>query len=155
MRAWGAASSRAAREQPLEIALHLPAASLVAAGEGRGIEDDAVEAFPTAGEARENIEDVVGEKPVPVGGEIVQGEVLPAAIERLLRKIDAHGLGSAQGRRDGKRAGVREGIEQLFHAHAPDEGSIRALVNEESRRVTGRKIERKAHPVLLHHRLQG
>ena len=98
----GAARSSAARSSVSKSLLDLEAPAFVAAREGGRIEDDCVEDFAAAREAGKDVEHIVGEKAMPGGVEAVEGEVLPAAIERLFREIDADRLRAAERRGDGK-----------------------------------------------------
>src|SRR5207249_4042722 len=84
-------------EEVLEIVLDLETAPAGAAGEGRWVQDEGVEFLAAAREARKDLEDVVGQEGMPGGGEAVEGEIFPAAVERFSGEIEAYGARSGQG----------------------------------------------------------
>ena len=118
-------------EEILEMLLHLPAASLVAAGKGGRIEDDHVELLSTPRQSRKNVEDVIGEKTMPCGGlDVIQGEVPASAVEGLLGKIDTNRAGASESGYDAERAGIGEGVQQSPRLDAPDKSAVGPLVEE-------------------------
>ena len=103
-------------EEVFEVELDLPAAAVVAVGEGGGIEHDHVEALAFAIEVGQCVEGVGGEETMAGGGEVVEGEVLFAASEGFFGEIDVDGFGAGEGGGDAETAGVGEGVEKAFGA---------------------------------------
>ncbi len=92
--------------------------AFVIAGEGGGIEDDAVEGAALAGEAFEPVEGVSFAEVVVVGVEIVGTEVFFGPVEIDLGEVEGGGGGSSifapEGGADGEGAGVGKGVEDGF-----------------------------------------
>ena len=118
------------RKQILDLFLHLPAPTPVAARKSGRIEDNDIELLSTPLQPGQDIEHVVGQKAVSLQRQVVQRKILPPPVERFLGEINAHRLRSSQRRHHGKRACIGQRIEQPPGRALPHKRPIGPLVEE-------------------------
>ena len=142
------------RKQILDLFLHLPAPTPVAARKSGRIEDNDIELLSAPLQPGQDIEHVVGQKSMSLQRQPVQLEILPSPVERFLGKIDAHRLRAGQRSHQGKGGGVGERVEQALGRALAHKRTVGPLVDEQSGGVTGSKIDPIAHAPLRHRRVQ-
>ena len=99
-----------------------------------------IEFFPAPRQSRQNFKNIIGEKAMIVCRQTVEREIFPAARERFFREIDIDRGCAGAGRGNRKRTSVSKAIEQFLWRAAPDKLPVRALIDKETDRVTGREI---------------
>ena len=123
--------------------------ALFVAGEGGGIENNAVELAALFGEAFEPMEGVAFAEVMFGGVLFVEAEVVLGPLEVGLAEVEGGGGGSGEGGADGEGSGVGEGVEdgvaglgEVAHPLA-----IVALVEEDALGVTGGEVDAVANAV--------
>src|SRR6476646_5580069 len=76
-----------------------------------------------------------------IRGQTIEADILPSAIERFLRQIHVYRFRPDFGGHGRKRTGVGKTVQDLFRARFADKLPVLALIDKESDRVSGAKID--------------
>src|SRR5207244_8932551 len=118
------------------------------------IENDHVEFFAAARQALQNGTHIVGNEFMSFGGKHVELERPPAALARLLGKLDIHRLRASGPSRHRERAGVSKSIQDPLRFQLSDEFAVFALIDEEPDRIANAEIDSEFETMLRCDRLQ-
>src|SRR5207244_11823350 len=118
------------------------------------IENDHVEFFAAARQALQNGTHIVGNEFMSFGGKHVELKVPPAALQRLLGKIDIHRLRASGRSRHRERAGVSKAIQDPLRFQLSDEFAVFALIDEDPDRIANAEIDSQFETMLRCDRLQ-
>ena len=122
----------AGEEKRFEFSIDAEGATAISVGEGGRIEDDGIELFLPAEQAREDAANVFCPEAVLGSAKIVPSIIFFTADETARRGVDVKGFGSDGGGNKAKGAGVGEKIEKFGRAESSKVGAIIPLIGEKA-----------------------
>ena len=142
-------------DQPRQVLLDAKNAS-VRPSEGRRIEHDEIKALPALGQTRHHLRRVIDEKAVSVRRiDPVQLKIASSIAEHALGRIDTARLRTRCRRANREAAGVGKKIEHALGAQTLDPSAVAILIEEQSRRIPGRRFHQISKPAFAHRHFTG
>ncbi len=122
----------AGEEERFELSINAEGATAISVGKGGRIEDDGIELFLPAEQARKDAASVFCPEAVLGPTKIVPSIIFFTADEAAEGGIDVKGFGTDGGGNEAEGAGVGEKIEKFSRAESTEVGTIFALVGKKA-----------------------
>ena len=131
----------AGEEERFEFSINSEGAAAISVGEGGRIEDDGIELFLAAEQARKNATNVFCPEAVLGPAKIVPSIIFFATDETAGGGVDVKGFGTDGGGNEAEGAGVGEKIEKFGRAESTEVGAIFSLIGEKAWRDTWGEVD--------------
>ena len=122
----------AGEEERFELSINAEGATAISVGESGRIENDGVELFFAAEQARKDAANVFCPEAVLGPAKIVPSIIFFAADEAAEGGVDVKGFGTDGGGNEAEGAGVGEKIEKFGRAESTEVGAIFSLIGEKA-----------------------